>query len=139
MPRAATHRPAMSMSSFSAVSRKAGLEARARSMPAASCSATGAATRLAEFLAQEARRLGHRLQLAEGGLARQELHAAVGREDHALRRDELERALDARDHRLRRLDLLVRKVDAADHDLLSRQPGQHRAVELRLGGLDRDL
>src|SRR5215510_10323234 len=105
MPRAATQRPAMSISSFSAVSRNAPLEARARAMPAASCSASEAATRLAEFLAEDARRFDHRLQLAERRFARQELHAAVGRQDHRLGRNELQRALDAVDHHLRRLDL----------------------------------
>ena len=37
--------------------------------------------------AQQMRRLDHRLHLAERDLARQVLHAAVGREDHVFRLD----------------------------------------------------
>ena len=47
----------------------------------------------------------HRLELAEGDLARQIFHAAIGRRDQPLGRQVLQPAPDARGHRLRRLDL----------------------------------
>jgi hypothetical protein len=40
---------------------------------------------------------------------------------------------------LRRLDMHIGQVDAADHDLLPRQLLQHRGIQVRLGGLDRNL
>ena len=75
-----------------------------------------------------------------GDVARQVLHAAVGRDDDVLLgRHVGERAADARRHGLGRLDRHVGQVEAADHDRLARQLLQHRAVEARLRGLDRDL
>src|SRR4030095_12633341 len=62
------------------------------------------------FLAQNLRAFDHRLQLAVRDLARQVLHAAIGRDDHVLRLHVLERLLQPLDHFLRGLDRHVRQV-----------------------------
>ena len=53
--------------------------------------------------------------------------------------DVRQRAANARRHLFGGLDTHVRKIDHADHDLLALELAEHRAVELRLRGLDRDL
>ena len=82
---------------------------------------------------------GHRTHLADCGLAREVLHAAVGRDDHVLGLDVRQRALDARHHRFRRLDGHDAQIDRAHHDLLALELRQHRAIEMGLRGFHRDL
>src|SRR4051812_35147786 len=66
--------------------------------------------------AQQPRAFDERFQLALGHLARQVLHAAIGRQDHILRLHVLERTLRTLDYLLRRLDRHVRQIDHPDHD-----------------------
>ena len=49
------------------------------------------------------------------------------------------RPSDARCHNLRRLDVHVRQVNDAEQDFLAAEFGERGAVELGLGGFDRDL
>ena len=89
--------------------------------------------------ADDRRAAHHRLHLAEGDVARQVFHPAVGRDDDLLGRHIGQGPADALGDRLRRLDRHVVEVDDAEDDRLSRQRLKHRRVELRLRGLDRDL
>ena len=73
---------------------------------------------LADLLAHGRRRVAHRLQLAERDMARHVFHAAVGRDDQAIRGDVLQPVADpVRDH-LGGLDLGIGVIEYAEHDLL---------------------
>src|SRR5262245_38562635 len=67
---------------------------------------------------QQLRAFYERLQLAVGHLARQVLHAAVGRQDHVFGPHVLQRTLRPLDDSLRRFDRHVGEIDHADHDFL---------------------
>ena len=94
---------------------------------------------MTEFAAQNLRGFGHCLELSERNVPRQIFHSAIGREDNALGGNVAQRAADALRHGLGRLYVHVAEIKNAEDDALARQFGQDRAIELRLGGLDRDL
>src|SRR5688572_327729 len=83
--------------------------------PSASCPLLDS---LAVLRAQEPGAFYERLHLAVGHLARQVLHAAVGRQDHVLGLHVLQRSARPFDDSLRRFDAHVREIDHADHDFL---------------------
>ena len=65
--------------------------------------------------------VAHRLELSEGDLARQVLHAAIGRGDQRSRRRRTSGLADSLRNHLRGLDLRIAEVDHAEHDLLARR------------------
>ena len=83
--------------------------------------------------------LDHGQHLAEGDIAREVFHPAVGGDDDVFGRHVGKRPSDARCHNLRRLDVHVRQVNDAEQDFLAAEFGERGAVELGLGGFDRDL
>ena len=87
----------------------------------------------------DARRLRQRLELAEGDLARQVLHAAIGRRDQVRGRHVGKARADALRDRLGALHVEVAEVEHAEQDRLAGKLPQHAEIELRLRGLDRDL
>ena len=92
------------------------------------------------FRAQQLRALDHRLQLAVRDLARQVLHAAVGREDHVLGLDVLQRALRSRSATVSGVSTFM--SDRSMQPTMICLPcscASTAAVEVRLRGLDRDL
>src|SRR5262245_10480888 len=78
-------------------------------------------------------------QLAEGGLAREVLHAAVGRRDEALGGDVREPGADAPGDLRRVLHRGIPETDDAQDDRLRREVPEDAEVERRLGRLERDL
>ncbi len=90
-------------------------------------------------LPHDRRRPRRGLQLAEGGGAREVLHAAVGGGEELVGRQVLQAGTDAVGDLLRRLDLGIVEVDHAQHHLLGREVLQHAEVELGLRRFDRDL
>src|SRR5947199_14771 len=93
----------------------------------------------AELLPHDPRAGGERAQLPARALARQVLHAAVGREHEPLRRHVPQRRAGALRHGLRRLDARVREVDDAEDDRLVAEPLEDGEVQAGLRRLDREL
>src|SRR6185312_14369620 len=92
----------------------------------------------AQLAAHDGRTIDHRLELAEGDLAREVLHAAVRRRDELVRRDMLEAAADAGGDERGRLDRRRRQIEHAEHDVLRRQFLEHAEIDVRLRALHRD-
>src|SRR5262245_24065931 len=80
-----------------------------------------------------------RLELANGQLARQVLHAAIRSGDEAFARHNLERPPNALGDFVCRFRLVRTEVQDSEHDRLVRQVAQDPGVELWLRGLDRDM
>ena len=76
---------------------------------------------------------------AEGELAREVLHATVGRHDEPLRWKDRERPTDTTRDNLRGLCRGVTEVEDAEHDDLVRNVAEHLGVEIRLRGFERDV
>lgn len=94
---------------------------------------------LADLLADNGRRVAHRLEFAEGDVARHVFHAAVRRRDQPIRGDVFEAMPDAIGDHGRGLDFRIGEINHAEQDFLGRQIGEHAEIELGLRGLDRDL
>src|SRR6185436_5835421 len=92
-----------------------------------------------QFVAHDARSLDHRAQLRVRDVAPQVLHAAVRRDDDVLCIDVRQRPANARCDLLRRLGSHVGEIEHAEQDFLARQLREHRAIEIGLRSLDRDL
>src|SRR5512132_3216042 len=79
------------------------------------------------------------LELANGQLARQVLHAAVRRSDEALARHNLERVSNALGDVIRCLRLVRTEVEDTEDDCLVRKVAQDPGTELWLRRLDREM
>ncbi len=113
---------------------------RRRSSPSAAASRRSPdASGGAEFGPHQAGAVNHRLHLAERDLARQIFEPAIGRDDDVLGLAIGERLADAPRHGLGGFDLVGREIEHADQDLVLGQFLEHRAIEIGLRGLDRDL
>ena len=77
--------------------------------------------------------------LRKASVAREVLHAAVGRDDEPLGRNDGERGPDPAGDDLRGLGLARAQVEHAEQDRLARQVAQHLRVEPWLCGLERDV
>src|SRR5688572_28746301 len=81
----------------------------------------------------------HRLELSGSDVPAQILEAAVGSDDEVFRAHKGQRAPDARHYGLRALDPGASEVEHAEHDLLSPEGLEYRAVEVGLGGFQGNL
>ena len=89
--------------------------------------------------AHHRRGVAHRLQLAEGDMARHVFHAAVGRGDQPVRGDIFQAVADTPGDNIGGFDFRVAEVEHAEHDLLRGQILEHAEIELWLRRLDRNL
>src|SRR5437879_7653541 len=133
---ATLERPSISTRSLSSAPESEVSAARSSALPfCVSANTCWSIVDLAQFGAHDGGALGEGFQLAERRLAREVLHAAVGRGHQALGRHVLERGADAPRDFLGALHLLGAEVDHAQDHRLRREILQHPEIEAWLRGL----
>ena len=89
-----------------------------------------------EFSPHDPSTLDHGAHLSVGDFARKIFQPAIGRDYNLRRRHIRQRTADAGGDGLGLFDRHVGKIECAEYDRLARELFQHRAIKLRLCGLD---
>src|SRR4029453_10352998 len=93
----------------------------------------------AGIFSDEARTGNHGPKLPERPLAREILHAAIGRDDEPLARNDGQRLPDPLCHDLGRLDLARAEVENSQHDRLVSDVPENLRLQARLRGRERQM
>src|ERR1700736_6659685 len=92
--------------------------------------------KLTEFLPHHRGGIAHRLELAEGDMARHVFHAAVGRGNKPVRCYKFQAVTDTTGNDFSGFNFRISEVEHAEHDLLRRQLPEHAEIEFWLRRLD---